>query len=52
LSANHSCKPAGVERNSYKITGEHLTGNSIEKSCLAIVVGLIFEHFSCLYSLQ
>src|SRR5688572_12013658 len=28
LSANHSCKPAGVERNSYKILGEHRTGYS------------------------
>jgi len=28
LSANHSCNPEEVERNSYNMAGEHLTGYS------------------------
>src|SRR5687767_1676968 len=42
LSANHSCNPAGVARNSYKITGEHLTGNSKVYNCFAILI----SHYS------
>src|SRR5678815_4307002 len=41
LSANHSCNPAGEARKSYKITGEHLTGNSKVYNCFAI----LFIHY-------
>src|SRR6187399_3053227 len=45
LSANHSCKPAGVAKNSYNIAGEHLTGNSSVNSCfLLITISLVYNH--------
>src|ERR1700748_3804641 len=37
LSANHSCKPAGVLKKSYKIEGEHLTGYSNVNNCFLLI---------------
>src|ERR1700753_1174230 len=37
LSANHSCKPAGVLKNSYSIEGEHLTGYSNVNCCFLLI---------------
>src|SRR5580693_5707602 len=37
LSANHSCKPAGVLKNSYKIEGEHLTGYSTVNNVFLLI---------------
>src|ERR1700761_2673274 len=37
LSANHSCNPAGVLKNSYKIEGEHLTGYSSINCCFFVI---------------
>src|ERR1700743_2749768 len=37
LSANHSCNPAGVLKNSYKIEGEHLTGYSNVNICFLLI---------------
>src|SRR5580765_6036027 len=42
-SANHSCKPAGVLKNSYKMPGEHLTGYSIVYNTFLLI--LIFYIF-------
>jgi len=46
LSANHSCIPAGVERNSKRIFGEHLTGYSIENNCLLMTLFYLFTRKS------
>src|SRR5262250_2517609 len=45
LSANHSCKPAGVLRNSYKMEGEHLTGYSNINCCFLLISILYIDHF-------
>src|SRR5690242_14027506 len=41
LSANHSCKPEEVERNSYRIAGEHLTGYSTVYCIFLLILILI-----------
>src|SRR5689334_5385803 len=48
LSANHSCKPAGVLKNSYKIEGEHLTGNSNVNSCFLLIKLFKLAYFELL----
>src|SRR5690348_10871938 len=45
LSANHSCKPAGVLRNSKSMEGEHLTGYSNMNCCFLLISSLYIDHF-------
>ena len=38
LSANHSCKPAGVDKKSNNIAGEHLIGYSKVYNCFLVLI--------------
>src|ERR1700755_1060859 len=38
LSANHSCRPAGVLKKSYKMEGEHLKGYSNVNNCFLLIL--------------
>src|SRR6476469_8024796 len=47
LSANHSCKPEEVERNSYRIVGEQRTGYSKVYSCFLVIIKNVQAYKGC-----
>src|SRR6187551_3675086 len=47
LSANHSCSPAGVIKNSYNMPGEHLTGYSNVNNTFLLILFIYISFQPC-----